>query len=130
MEIRAARKRAERAANPERIAEIARRSRAKNIEKARERSRARYWKKKPEYIAANSKRKALLLGRRPVWADDVAIKAMYALAALKSAVTGIPHHVDHIYPLRGRLVCGLHVAENLRVITARENLEKGNKCPP
>lgn len=41
--------------------------------------------------------------------------------------TGIPHEVDHIIPLRGRLVSGLHVHENLRIIPRTENRKKGNR---
>ena len=61
------------------------------------------------------------------WADSKAIKSFYKEARELTLLTGIQHHVDHIYPLTSDIVCGLHVEHNLRVITATENIRKSNK---
>lgn len=63
----------------------------------------------------------------PAWADRTAINAMYEEAKELTSSTGEPWHVDHIYPLAGKNVCGLHVAANLQVITAKQNLAKSNR---
>jgi hypothetical protein len=60
----------------------------------------------------------------PPWADRAAIRAMYREAKRLSKLTGEMHVVDHIVPLDGKLVCGLHVEWNLRVIHWRENAVK------
>jgi 5-methylcytosine-specific restriction endonuclease McrA len=55
------------------------------------------------------------------------IAAVYAEAKRLTEETGIPHHVDHIIPLQGRDVSGLHVPWNLQVITGSDNSRKGNR---
>jgi hypothetical protein len=57
------------------------------------------------------------------------IRALYQSAILSSKITGEKYVVDHIYPLRSEVVCGLHVPWNLRIITQAENLVKSNSLP-
>ena len=54
---------------------------------------------------------------------------MYQAAILSSKITGEKYVVDHIYPLRSEVVCGLHVPWNLRIITQQQNLQKSNAMP-
>lgn len=129
LERRAEEKRARRAASPERFREVQRRSRERNPAADRERSQARYCAKRHEYIAANMARKAALAQRTPPWADHDAINEAYEVAAFLRDRTGIKFVVDHEVPLRGKLVSGLHVQGNLRIITEHDNRAKGNKWP-
>lgn len=76
--------------------------------------------------ANGSWRRAALLLRTPQWACVAAISEVYLRCERLSHETGIKHHVDHVMPLLGRTVSGLHVAENLRVIPAADNLRKSN----
>ncbi len=64
------------------------------------------------------------------WADSEAVRAIYAEARRISRETGVPHHVDHIIPLQGEYVSGLHVDTNLRIVEGAENLRKGNRHEP
>lgn len=76
--------------------------------------------------------KAARLKACPQWArNDSDLRAqmdeIYERAYRISLETGTPHHVDHIIPLRGKSVSGLHVPWNLQILTASENCSKSNK---
>ncbi len=91
--------------------------------------RSRVWRKtKPHLNAAKeAKRRAIKAKATPKWADLTAIKAIYEEAAQLTARTGVLMHVDHIVPLKGANVCGLHCEANLRVVPAVDNLRKSNR---
>lgn len=89
------------------------------------------WRKRnPEKVRASvNARSALRRTACPPWANKDAIRAIYLECQRISMMTGVKHHVDHIFPLKGKYSCGLHVPENLRIIPATENLSKHNKEP-
>ena len=85
---------------------------------------------KEKVLALNAKYRAAKLKRTPPWLTQEhhdQITSIYAERERITQETGIEHHVDHILPLQGKNVCGLHVPWNLRVITATDNLRKSNK---
>ena len=80
--------------------------------------------------AYSAKRKASKLRATPAWANPFFIREIYELAQLRTKITGFEWQVDHIVPLKSKLVCGLHVEDNLRVIPAVQNWAKNNKHWP
>jgi 5-methylcytosine-specific restriction endonuclease McrA len=92
---------------------------------------AKYYKENPEKKAAlSARRHASKLQRTPKWltpADWIEMKWAYQIAHDLTVLTGIPHQVDHILPLQGKNVSGLHCPQNLQIITQAENCRKGNK---
>ena len=81
-------------------------------------------------VAKTARYTANKLKATPSWlteSHNLQIQCKYSLAQMFSRETGIQHHVDHIVPLKGKTVCGLHVPWNLRVIPAVDNLRKSNK---
>jgi hypothetical protein len=100
-----------------------------------EKHRDAYLERKREYARSNralyahysNKRRATLLNATPLWADLDAIKRIYDECARVTLATGVEHHVDHIIPLQGTNVRGLHVESNLRIISGAENRSKSNR---
>jgi hypothetical protein len=113
--------------NPEKSKEGSRRRRREKPEIVRAAQRHHYRKNKGRYVAQARAREELIKRATPPWANLKAIERFYVEAERLTRVTGIKHHVDHFYPLQGKMMCGLHVEANLRVVPALVNLRKSNR---
>jgi hypothetical protein len=91
----------------------------------------RWAKENPGKVTAiTAKRRAVKKKALAAWANADTIKKIYDKAKYLSKTTGIPHEVDHIYPLQSKYMCGLHVENNLQILTKSENSSKNNRTWP
>lgn len=90
------------------------------------------WKREnsAKVLASTRKRQTAKQRACPSWADTKHIEMFYIGAKFVESLFGVKHHVDHIVPLRGKNVCGLHIPVNLRIPPAEENMRKGNRWQP
>lgn len=127
VEGRRAQRHSYRAENSDKLRAHGRAYYAANHEECRSRHRA--WKKvnSEKNCAAQRAREARKLNAMPAWACKRAITNIYAESNRLTTDTGVEHHVDHVIPLKHPLVCGLHVENNLQILTAKENMHKHNR---
>lgn len=137
-----ARRKAKRTSDPENFLRVAHEKQAERVARPGYREARKIFRRRPEvkerkaaYMAAYRRlperlsahasrerlRRAQLKVAMPVWADAKKILAVYTKAREKGLT------VDHIVPLLGRNVCGLHVHYNLRTVTRSVNAAKGNR---
>jgi hypothetical protein len=128
-----ARKDAWKKANPELDKQYAKKADSSKYEKSKSTItlRNKAWKKAnpTKILAIDAKRRASRLQRTPKWLSEfdlLAIECKYSICAMLNKYGSQKHHVDHIIPLQGKKVSGLHVPSNLQVIPEAVNLAKGN----
>lgn len=106
--------------NKEAIRKINARYRERHKEAIKQRNRNWETKNQAKLNAKEAARRARKLKATPKWADLAAIKRFY-----ENCPKG--YEVDHIVPLKGKEICGLHVLGNLQYLPTSENRRKGNK---
>jgi 5-methylcytosine-specific restriction endonuclease McrA len=134
-------------ANPEAAKRNRRASFERNRERINKKARERYAQERDRIAAANSawrkanpakcreiksRRRAAKLQRTPKWLTQEHKRQIFEIykQALESCkFLGVEIHVDHIVPLQGKNVSGLHVPWNLQLLTGPDNSQKRNRLP-
>jgi hypothetical protein len=92
----------------------------------------KYWLlNKAKYAANTAKYRGMKRNATPTWLtkDQLdEIENFYWLSNDLTKVSGEVYHVDHIVPIQGKTVCGLHVPWNLQILPADLNIAKSNRC--
>lgn len=117
-------------ANMESIKTKKKRYRKQNQDLIREYNKSWRLKNPDRCGELSARRRARKRHATPKWLTDSdydQIRSFYLEAQRLSLETGIEHAVDHIHPLLGEYVCGLHVPWNLQILTKSENSAKGNR---
>ena len=112
--------------NPERLKEYQERNRNVSRDRSNAWTKANPQRHRDNMRVSAAKRRACKYSSTPAWSNLAAISAIYAEARRLSEETGILHEVDHIIPLQGKLVSGLHCESNLQILTTAANRSKSN----
>lgn len=103
--------------------ENAKRYEIANKDKRREQKKEYFKKNKREFVRRTAEYRARLIKAQPDWLTEEHKKQIADI--YKNCPKGF--HVDHIIPLKGKNVCGLHTPWNLQYLTATENKRKNNR---
>src|SRR5271165_3970669 len=116
--------------DPAKAKEARRKHQRQNREECRRRSSLYDKEHKPQRAAREACRRATKLNATPSWLTEEhkkQIELLYIERDRLRSEKGIMYHVDHIVPLISDMVCGLHVPWNLQVLSAVDNIKKGNR---
>lgn len=105
----------------------------KNIDRSTKRliQQKHYRKNKEYYFERNIRNKKKYKKAQPIWANICEIRKIYATMRELNVKAGKNlYQVDHIIPLISNIVCGLHVENNLQILTSKENKIKSNIFNP
>jgi len=116
-----------RATNKDKAQQTTKNYRERNKEKIKIKNQLWYQNNKAKKNHYTAMRRTIKLHATVKWANFEKIKEIYKEARRLTEITGTKHHVDHIIPLVNDLVCGLHVENNLQILTAKDNYNKNNK---